>query len=167
MGATVWGRISKGWISLDYVKMDAASDNGGSNAGSGNTVIATGEIVNTSSLRIRSGAGTGYGIVGSLKRGDKVEIYEIKTVGSVKWGRISSGWISLDYVKMDSSGSNESAVYTVKASSLRVRSGAGTSYRTVAYLTNGQKVTVLETKTVSGTVWGKIAQGWVCMDYLD
>lgn len=166
VGSVVWGRISKGWISLDYVKVDGSSDNGGSNDGA-NTIIATGVVANTSSLRIRSGAGTNYGIVGSLNRGDKVEIYEIKTVGSVKWGRISNGWISLDYVKMDSSGSNESAVYTVKASSLRIRSGAGTNYRTVGYLTNGQKVTVLETKTVSGTVWGKITQGWVCMDYLD
>ena len=167
VGSVVWGRISKGWISLDYVKMDGSSDNGSSGNDGGNTVIATGVVVNTSSLRIRSGAGTNYSVVDGLNRGDKVEIYEIKTVGSVKWGRISKGWISLDYVKMDSTGSNESAVYTVKASSLRIRSGAGTNYRTVGYLTNGQKVTVLETKTVSGTLWGKIAQGWVCMDYLD
>ena len=85
-------------------------------------VIATGVVVDCMSLRIRKGPGTRYESAGSLAGGTQVEIYEIKTVGSVKWGRISNGWISLDYVKMDSSGSNESAVYTVKASSLRIRS---------------------------------------------
>ena len=167
VGSVVWGRISKGWISLDYVKLD--SDNGGSTGGEtgGNTVIGTGTVVNTSSLRIRSGAGTGYSVVGSLSKGTKVEILEIKTVGSTKWGRISKGWISLDYVKMDSTESNESAVHTVTASSLRIRSGAGTNYATVGYLTNGEKVTVLETKTVGGALWGRINKGWISMAYVD
>lgn len=165
VGSVVWGRISKGWISLDYVQLDSDSSSGGSTGGS--TVIGTGTVVNTSSLRIRSGAGTGYSVVGSLSKGTKVEILEIKTVGSVKWGRITKGWICLDYVKMDSSESNESAVHTVTASSLRIRSGAGTGYSTVGFLSNGTKVTVLETKTVNGTVWGRIDKGWICMSYVD
>ena len=32
----------------------------------------------------------------------KVTITEKKTVGSTTWGKISSGWISLDYVVLDS-----------------------------------------------------------------
>ena len=168
VSGVVWGRISKGWISLDYVKLDpigSGSNNGGSD--SGDRVIDTGVVISTSSLRIRSGAGTGYSVVGTLSKGTKVEIYETKTVGSTKWGRISKGWICLDYVKLDSAASNESAVHTVTASSLRVRSGAGTGYAIVGYLTRGEKITVLETKTVGGTVWGRISKGWISMEYVD
>lgn len=161
VSGVVWGRISKGWISLDYVKLDSGSNSGGST-----TVIDTGTVTSTNSLRIRSGAGTSYAVVGTLSKGTRVEIYETKTVGSTKWGRIDKGWICLDYVKLDSAGSNESPVHTVTASSLRIRSGAGTSYSIVGFLSNGTKVTVLETKTVGGTVWGRIDKGWICMDYV-
>ena len=30
----------------------------------------------------------------------------------------------------------------------------------------GDKVTVLETVTVDGVDWGRIEQGWICMDYV-
>lgn len=87
-----WIRIKDGWISVKYVDMDGSSDT--------DTKSSTGTVT-ASSLRIRKGPGTDYDSVGSLKKGEKVEILEQKKVDGVTWGRISSGWICLDYVDMD------------------------------------------------------------------
>ncbi len=89
VGGTQWGKIDKGWISLDYVKMDAA-------ASEPQKVTKT---VTADCLRIRSGAGTSNKIVGYLYTGAKVEILETTTVNGTVWGRISKGWISMEYVK--------------------------------------------------------------------
>lgn len=51
-------------------------------------------------------------------------------------------------------------------SRLRVRSGPGTSSKTVAHLKNGTKVTVSAVELVGNTPWGKIGQGWICLDYV-
>lgn len=159
VNGVLWGRIEKGWICLSYVKLDAAEP----------TVIATGTVTGASKLRIRSGAGTGYSIVGNLSKGDKVTIYEKVTIGSAIWGKTEKGWICLDYVTLDgqsSSGASGTTTKTVTASSLRIRSGAGTGYSIVGYLTAGTKVTITETKTVNGVQWGKISKGWICLDYV-
>ena len=76
----------------------------------------------------------------------------------------------MDYVKLDAttSGSTESTkvIKTITADCLNVRNNPGTSGTTVvSYLYYGAKVEILETKTVNGTQWGRIATGWICMDY--
>lgn len=48
-----------------------------------------------SSLNVRSGAGTNYSIVGSLKNGDKVTVYETRGI----WSRIGTNrWVSSSYL---------------------------------------------------------------------
>ena len=184
-GSMEWGRISNGWISLDYVKLDTASNNNDNNNNQTETPKWTGTVVNCDFLRIRKGAGTNYAQVGQLSPGTRVSIFEKKTNGSMVWGRISNGWISLDYVKMDeetnndsgNSGNNEgngnsgnsqqTITGTVKVNgTLRVRSGPGTSYAVAGYLNNGATVTITEKKTVGSMVWGRISNGWISMDYV-
>ena len=99
VGNTYWGYVTGGWISMDYVDVDGES----SNTSTGNNTTATtgNGTVTGNGLNIRSGAGTDYDMVGSLKKGDRVSIQETQTVDGVKWGRISQGWICLTYVKMD------------------------------------------------------------------
>ncbi len=82
-----WGKTDKGWISLQYVQMDEPAPE---------AVIKT---VTADVLRVRSGPGTTYDVAARLNKGAKVTILETKTVGSMRWGRISQGWISMDYVK--------------------------------------------------------------------
>lgn len=53
------------------------------------------QVTANSGLNIRSGAGTGYNIVGALTKGTKVTVTQ--TSGS--WGKISQGWICLDHTK--------------------------------------------------------------------
>ena len=51
-------------------------------------------------------------------------------------------------------------------SDLNIRKGAGTSYDVVDRYGKGVVVTILQTKTVSGTTWGRTDKGWVSMDYV-
>ena len=150
--------------------------------------------VTGSDLRIRSGAGTNYGIVGWLQIGDRVTITERKTVGSMEWGKMEKGWISLTYVKLDTTVQEPAPDETepetqptepetqpsepeqdtpsamtgkVKVNDyLRIRSGAGLSYTIVGYYGPNAAVTIQETKTVSGTTWGRTDKGWISMDYV-
>ncbi len=94
VGATVWGRTAKGWISMTYVKLSGTASTPDTDKGDS----ATGKVI-ADILNVRSGAGTNNRIVGRLYNGQTVTILETKMVGSVKWGRISTGWISLDYIK--------------------------------------------------------------------
>ena len=154
-----WGKISDGWISLDYVVPDKAEE-------APNQPLA-GKVKVSDLLRVRSHAGTSYAIVAYLTNGTAVEILETKDVGATKWGRISQGWISMDYVELQGeSQSNANVTKTVTASCLRIRKEPGVSYTIVGYLYTGAKVQILETKTVSGTQWGRTAKGWISMDYV-
>ena len=175
VGSVTWGKIGAGWISLDYVVLDSNTDTGSS--GSDNTTggspsqSVTGTVKVNDYLRIRSGPSTSYAIAGYLSPNEKVEILEQKTVGSTVWGRISKGWISLDYVVLDNQTSTApeqtpTNTRTVTADCLRIRSSAGTSNAVVGYLYTGAKVEILETTMVGDTQWGRITQGWISMDYV-
>ena len=146
-------------------------------------VIATGKVkLQSGTLNVRSGAGTGNPVVDRLKNGDPVEIYEIKQLGATKWGRISKGWISLAYVALDNAPEepkpenpqpeNPKPVEPVtgkvfiSTGKLNIRSGPGTGYDVIGYLTAGDKVVITEQKTIDGIAWGKIGKGWVSMAYI-
>jgi N-acetylmuramoyl-L-alanine amidase len=175
VGGTTWGKTADGWVSMYYVKLGATSggNTGGDtnqNNGGSTATTQTGTIVNcTQWLRIRSGAGTSYAVAGYLKPNDKVTITEIKSVGATRWGKIESGWISMDYVRLDSAATNPPAstgnTKTITADCLRVRSAPGTSGSIVGYLYHGAKVEILATTNIKGVMWGQISNGWISMDY--
>ena len=166
-GATNWAKIDQGWISMDYVQLESED-------GSGETVSLSGVVTAEEFLRIRTGPGTSYSVAGYLNPGDKVQITQKRQNGSMTWGKIDKGWISLDYIRVDDgSGSDESTqkpdadnIKTVTADCLRVRDEAGTSNPIVGYLYYGSKVEITETKDVAGVTWGKTSQGWISMDYV-
>lgn len=205
-GTSVWGRIEKGWVCMDYIITDALS--------SGNTVTPnpepnpeqetvpkqettpeqqpSGSVGQTEAtaisgkitadvLRIRSGAGTNHPIVGFYYQNDSVTVSEKVLVGSVYWGKTSKGWISMEYVKANTSATIEPMQptqptqpmqpssgdgKTVIGDCLRIRKEAGTEHKIVGFLYYGDKVTILETKDVNGTPWGRVDKGWICMQYV-
>lgn len=56
-------------------------------------------IVTASILNVRSGAGTGYGVIGQLKKGDKVKIaVKVGNFYSIYFG-MHGGYVSADYIK--------------------------------------------------------------------
>ena len=126
--------------------------------------------VTTTPLRIRSGPSTATAIVGYLTNGARVTITEKTTSGTMIWGKIDKGWISLDYVVLDQTNTGtgpKKLTGTVKVDSLlRVRKGPGSSYAITAYLSNQTKVEITEQRKVGETLWGKIDKGWISMDYV-
>ena len=180
-GGLNWGRIGDGqWICLAYVRLESSgtetpqpgSESNSSVSGDGTTAVQnTGTVNTTTGLNVRSGPGTGYARIKTLSPGTAVSIYEYRTVDGVKWGRIqTSQWVCMTYVSLSAQASGEenwTGTGTVTSSTnLNVRSGPGTNYARVGQLTPGTKIEITEQTKVSGTSWGKTAQGWVCMSYV-
>lgn len=179
VNGTTWGRIDQGWISLYYVKLDSDSSTGStgttssgtassgstSSGGTSTSGTVTGTVVNTDTLRIRSGPGVNNTHVGDLTRGTKVEILEQTVVNRTTWGRIKQGWISLYYVDLDVQAADGATVKTV-TTTLRIRSGAGTSNAHIGNYYSGNQVVILEQTTVNGRPWGRTDKGWICLEYV-
>lgn len=174
VGSKVWGRTEMGWICITgYVTLEVVTEEGGSQPESPKETVY-GTLTGAPALNVRENAGTQYKIVGSLTKGQRVEILEQKNVGTKVWGRFEKGWICLTgYVTLETvteevpeEKPEEKQMMTVTATSLTIRSGAGTQFSVAGYLSNGQQVEVLEQKTVDGTTWARIDRGWVSMKYL-
>lgn len=131
-------------------------------------IISKGKIKGiTSSLNVRSGAGTNYSVVSSLKNNQNINIYE-KTGN---WYKIDYsvnstthyGYISAEYVQItdntkptpnptpsvpdvpSDNNQNQQAKegqVTGISSRLNIRSGAGTNYSVITTVTNNTKLTI-------------------------
>ena len=185
VGSSQWGRMTNGWICMDYVSLSSDSQ-----SGSGSTAdTQISGTVSGSNVNVRSGAGTGYGIVGRKNSGDVITVYERKTAGGLNWGRIGDNqWICLAYVRLENAGGTETPqpgsesnssvsgdgstalqdTGTVSSTTgLNVRSGPGTGYARIKTLSPGTPVSIYEYRTVDGIQWGRIqASQWVCMTYV-
>ena len=157
-----------GWVSGDYIKVSSGSTSQTSYKA---TVTAT-------SLNVRSGAGTSYSVITKLSKGTVVDVIESASNGwkKIKTSGGTTGWVSGDYLTTGSAGnsstnnstSQTSYKATVTATSLNVRSGAGTSYSVITKLSKGTVVDVIES---ASNGWKKIktsggTTGWVSGDYL-
>lgn len=163
-------------LQSDVDKLEAgsggSSSGSSSSAGSSSTSYIGTATITANTLNVRSGAGTSYSSIGSLKKGDKVKV--IKKSGTwyqIQFTSSKTGWISADYVNYTANNSNSGSTTTnktgvVTANSLNVRSGAGTSYSKVGALSKNAKVEITQT---SGS-WYKIKSGsivgWVSSEYI-
>ncbi|MDD6395216.1 MAG: SH3 domain-containing protein [Firmicutes bacterium] len=139
----------------------------------------TGDVVN-----VRSGAGTNYSKVASVKKNYSYTYTKEKTVNGQKWYYIkvnskTSGWICGDYAKVTQKlGSPVTTTTTAAASKkvkitgdvVNVRSSASTSSKIVTQVKKNSVYKYTEKKTVSGVVWYKIKvssskSGWICGKY--
>ena len=182
-------KVAEGIVNgiMDYLSQNIILNNNSGNQNPDNSLGKTtekGTIKVSDSLNVRSGAGTSYSVIGSLKNGTSVEI--VGTSGNwykIKYGN-DYGYVSKDYVTLNSSSNsntgntsnsgstnNTPATSTTKGTvkvsdSLNVRSGAGTSYSVIGSLKNGTSVEIVET---SGN-WYKIkygnGYGYVSKDYI-
>lgn len=192
----IWGRIEgytsggvnyDGWINLasNYVKRSSKITIDGGTKGA----IGTGTVVNADSVRIRM-TGALYGqVLGSINRGTKVAVLEekdgwYKIDFDVDNNKETDSWIYSQYleVKMgvveSGTGSTGSTGTTQKTdgtgkgiiantyAGVNVRSGAGIANAIVGKILNGTEVTILEVKLVGAAKWGRVKQGWICMDYV-
>lgn len=176
-----------GWINLasNYVKRSSKiAIDGGTKA-----AIGTGTVVNADSVRVRI-TGALYGqVLGSINRGTKVAVLGEKDGWymidyDVDNNKETDSWIYSQYleVKMgvveSGTGSTGGTGTTQKTdgtgkgiiantySGVNVRSGAGIGNAVVGKILNGTEVTILEVKLVGAAKWGRVKQGWICMDYV-
>lgn len=151
-----WGRIEKGWISLDYIYQDGTT---GKNTAKG--------VVTGTQLNVRTGPGTKYGQAASLSFGDRVNILEQFTIDGTKWGCIDKGWICLDYVYIDGTTGENGGTGTVTGDGLNIRTGPGTTYGTNGSLNKGDTIKIYTQIKIGNTTWGCTDKGWVSMDYVE
>lgn len=182
---TKWGRISLGWVCMDYIKLGTATDsntgtntgnNTGSNTGnnSGNNTVTpepafkatVGTVIKASSVNLRKEPGIKYDKTGTAKKGEKLLITETVKVGSATWGKTDKGWIHMYYVKLDTKALPEGAVYkSVTVNGLNIRAGAGVNYDKVGSYSKGDAVIIYEQTKVGDKTWGRTDKGWISMEY--
>ena len=181
---TKWGELSSGgWISLSDTAGDVVVTK---NEFDPAEVTATGVIVKTSTLNVRSGPGTKNPVVAKYIRGTKVQISKQEKVGSTTWGLTENGWISLYYVQLideeetvpeatepsdtkQPETSNDQVIATgvvTGCNALNVRSGAGVKNSLVGRVTKGTTVEIYEQTVAGRQKWGRISQGWICLEYV-
>lgn len=121
-------------------------------------------------LKVRSGPGTYYTQLGTLKNGTTVTITETYASKSALWGKFEQSWISLSYTNYEEA---LSAIDTwpkngiVNADGVNVRAGAGTSYESKYKLNTGDSVTIYEQATGGNLKWGRLEDGnWICLSYV-
>ncbi|KQL38742.1 hypothetical protein AN960_12230 [Bacillus sp. FJAT-25509] len=137
---------STGYISASYVGKVTES-----NISNNNQVVTSGNYISTGNgVRIRSGAGTSYQILGSVNKNQRLDVISVSNGWyKVKFNGVI-GYISASYVGKvtESNNSNNNQVvsygnYISTINGLRVRSGAGTSYQILGSVNKNQKLDVI------------------------
>ena len=106
----VYEEDGDGWVAAQYLSIEwqplgqeeeKTEESSGSSSTSTAVETGLGIVANTySGVNIRTGAGTGYAAVGKYLNGTAVEILEITSTATSKWGRTEKGWVCMDYITM-------------------------------------------------------------------
>ncbi|WP_057566816.1 SH3 domain-containing protein [Paraclostridium sordellii] len=172
-----WSKIKyngkEGYVSSTYLK--DSNEVGTSKPDEKPNVGTKIKVVAATSLNVRSGPSTGYGIIGSLKNNEKVEVIS----ESNGWSKIKyngkEGYVSSTYLKDSNEGGTSkpdekpnvvTKIKVVAATSLNVRSGPSTGHGIIGSLKNNEKVEVIS----ESNGWSKIKynekEGYVSSTYL-
>ncbi len=164
----LWGRYTRGWIHLgsEYVRLETRGNS------PAQRVFAT--VTTYNGLNIRNGPGTSFAVVGALREGARVEIFEQRVIYGQTWGCTDQGWICLTGYTSLETVTERAASFTVAqeqttvktyatvtCSALMIREGAGTEYDLVGKLRAGDRVEILEQLVLNNAVWGKTESGWI------
>lgn len=191
IGDVTWGRIADGWINLSYVLIDGDEPAPPTEPvqNPDKDVIATGTVT-ASELNIRKSGSANAESVGQYKKGDRVEILEVKD----GWGRTDKGWVSMKYVKTegtpditepkddkdkdkettDKENKEYSTLVTdgkdkvlgyveIDTPALYVRYGPGTKYNVVTKVYDDERHAYYQEKWG----WVRIKDGWISLAYTD
>ena len=178
---TTWAKIDQGWVYMYYIQLDTATSgttgstgstgSTGNNAATGTTTGKSVGIVNSNiDLNVRTGPGVDYAKVNSLKKGTQIVIFEQTLTNGMLWGRIGENqWVSLNYVTLTaSSGAGTGVMGTISkcGAAVNVRSAPGVSNALVGTIMVGSRVEIYEQTLYSNQYWGRVSQGWICMQYV-
>jgi len=141
--------------------------------------IGQGTITGTE-VRMRDGAGTASAILGYFTKGEVVQVLKSDMVNGSKWYNVrrtdgTSGWVAADYCGYGSDAKSDTEVSADKqgkivGTDVRMRSEPSLDAEVLAYFTNGETVTILDTATGSALTWTKVKRangniGWVSSTY--
>ena len=183
MDTVSWGRTEDGWVNMQYVRIP---DNRNL------PEPVEGIVACTEELCIRSGAGAGYAPVGTYKDGTAIRIYGQTVVSGQKWGLTDRGWVCMTHVHLNSvvpeiseqlpqestvpettepkveavSDRPDPICGTVISDTLNIRLVPGDSGEILGSYQQGEQVTIMETRHVCGTVWGRTDLGWIRLMYV-
>lgn len=160
---------SLGGSSYTYTPSASSSSTPAYNSSAG-YAVNEGVRYTTSSLNVRTGPSTSYGIVQTLPKGTPIKV--VRRYGNWGYSNGARGWVCTDYlsgstvtksVARATSGGYSTGMYHVGNGQLNVRTGPGTGYNRVQTLASGTPLRILK---VSG-VWGYSAgaRGWVHLGY--
>jgi len=162
IAGTLWGYTGKGWISMDYIRMDdipaPANPDGIEIVSNGSYAVLGYGVVDLKELNVRAGPGTHYTKVREIAQGDRYAYYE----EADGWVRISDGWVSTLYFYLEGTTAEDATAGTVTTNDLNVRSGPATSYQRLNSYMEGDPVQLLA--VVNG--WGYTEKGWISMMYV-
>lgn len=170
------GKSYKGYVYAEYITLTKTDSNNGGNNSSDNTsdTMSVPAVVNCDALNMRSGAGTSYSVVTTLKKNTAVTITgEAKDSSGTVWYKITAGskkgYVHSAYLtkkNSNNSGSNSGSgtdsnvsgkTMKVAYDAVNVRSGASTSKGVVCVVYQNETVTVTgQTKDSSGSLWYKV-----------
>jgi len=134
--------------SMDLLEADAES----TNTSQPKVLVSyEGHYISTGNgVRIRSGAGTNYSILGSVNKNAKLDVKSFSNdwYKIIYKGRI--GYISGNYVQKQKNNEDEKPLinrinYSVTGNRVNIRTGGGTNYNIIGSATKKQKVEVIST----------------------
>ncbi|MFB9758494.1 C40 family peptidase [Ectobacillus funiculus] len=139
---------STGYVSSEYVRFVQGGTNVENTVAAAPAAPTTQSLyVDTASLHVRSGAGSQYGVLGSVKLGQKLEVsneqngfFQISYNGQT--GYVAKAYLSETPVAAAAPAAPTTQSLYVDTASLNVRSGAGSQYGVLGSVKLGQKLEV-------------------------
>lgn len=158
-----------GYVSADYLKLSGASGASSSAAPASSGTSASGSVKGDY-VRLRSGAGTGYSILGTYNNGTALTI----TGTEGDWSKVTiggvSGYMSSEYVTTGSAQSapaqTASQTGYINGTEVRMRSGAGTTTSILGVYNTGTEMTITGESNGWYAVTYNGTNGYVCKDYM-
>ncbi|MEH7119017.1 SH3 domain-containing protein [Neobacillus vireti] len=157
-----------GWVVNWLVTKDNETNPGQAAASTGKNIAKA----NTDQLRIRSGPGADFPIVGFLNEGQEVSILD----QNENWYKITSafgeGWVIREFldvltVKSPSISSNNLKAGTVTADTINVREEPSASSSVIGKLTNGTNVTIISKQNSWLQISFSSLKGWVKAEFIE
>lgn len=132
-------------------------------------------VITGTEVRMRSGAGTDYTIIGAFDNGETVQVLASAQADGATWYKVqrsdgSTGWVSADYCSLGGDTAS-SSTGTISGTDVRMRASYSTDSDVLGYFDNGESVTILDDVTSNGQRWLKVQRsdgsvGWVAADFV-
>lgn len=165
-----WGKTDKGWVCMDYVKLDSTSEVGDSGSVESTVSTTTGAPyanvtvpakVNAGGAKVYLNADTNSKLLVVLGAGQSIKISGRALVKDVQWGKVTiggyTGWLKMSDVSL------EEVKGSVATAQLSAYEEASLSAKVNVIWGKGQAVTITDQKTDGTYLWGKTSSGWVNM----